>query len=128
MVVLRETVLRHPLGRVFKPEELEKDSHYIHLAGFNAQNDMVATTLLHGQSDAMVRFRQVAVAEASRGQGVGKAMIAFAEKTARAMGFSEAILYARAEAVPFYRHIGYEEEGEYFEEIGLPHIMMWKAL
>jgi predicted GNAT family N-acyltransferase len=38
------------------------------------------------------------------------------------------ILHARATAVPFYLRLGYTVVGEPFEEVGIPHRGMEKAL
>ena len=128
MVAVREAILRKPLGRVFKPEELASDVKYVHLAGFGETGNVLATTLLQTISPQEVRFRQVAVAEGYQGKGIGRKLMEFAEAESRKQGFSEVILYARDNAVPFYERIGYTVEGEFAEEVGVPHIWMRKEL
>lgn len=128
MVALREDVLRKPLGRVFKPEELANDPHYVHLAGFDEKGDVVATTLLHRLNENQIRFRQVAVKESQQNIGIGKALMAYAERISVQRGCIEIILHARENAVKFYERMGYVSEGEYVEEVGVPHIWMRKPV
>lgn len=128
MVALRNAVLRIPLGRVLKPEELARDEHYTHLAAFDAHGDAVGTVLLSGESPTQVRTRQVAVRRDMQGKGVGAKLMAYAETEAIARGFREVILHARGTAVAFYERIGYVAEGDFFEEQGVPHIFMRKKL
>jgi predicted GNAT family N-acyltransferase len=38
------------------------------------------------------------------------------------------VLHARETAVPFYNALGYNSVGAQFEEVGIPHFRMEKAL
>lgn len=128
MVALRNAVLRVPLGRVLKPEELARDEHYTHLAAFDQDEEAVGTVLLSSENATQVRTRQVAVRSDMQGKGVGAKLMAYAEAEAVGRGFSEVVLHARNTAVRFYESIGYVAEGDYFEEAGIPHIFMRKKL
>lgn len=128
MVGLRNAVLRIPLGRILSEAELSRDEHFTHLAAFNADEEVVGTVLLSGESDTQVRTRQVAVRADMQGKGVGAKLMAYAEAEAVVRGFREVILHARNTAVPFYSRIGYTVDGDYFEEAGIPHIYMHKKL
>lgn len=128
MVGLRNAVLRIPMGRVLLPEELARDEHYTQMAVFNAGNEVVATVLLSRESDTLARIRQVTVRADMQGQGIGMKLIAYAEAEAIAQNFSEIMLYARNSAIHFYERLGYVAEGDYFEEVGVPHIIMRKKL
>jgi predicted GNAT family N-acyltransferase len=128
MVALRNAVLRVPLGRVLKPEELARDAQYTHLAAFNTAEEAIGTVLLSGESNIQARARQVAVRADMQGQGIGAKLMAYAEAEATMRGFAEMILHARNSAVHFYASIGYVAEGDFFEEAGIPHIFMRKKL
>ena len=45
-----------------------------------------------------------------------------------ARGDASALLHAQASAAPFYLRAGYSMEGDPFEEAGIPHLAMRKAL
>lgn len=128
MVACRNAVLREPLGRRLTEDELARDVAYLHYAAFTDDGEVVGTVLLGALSATQVRARQVSVQAEVQGSGVGTRLMAFAEGQARTQGFSEMVLHARETAVPFYERIGYVAEGEFFEESGLPHILMRKQL
>lgn len=127
-VACRNAGLREPLGRRLTPEELAKDVDLRHFVVLDGENTVVGTVLLQEMSAHVARARQVSVREAARGQGVGRFMFTCFEELCRSLGYKEVILHAREEAVPFYEKIGYMLEGEYFNEIGLPHVRMCKKL
>lgn len=126
MVGLRNAVLRIPFGRLLKPEELERDKAFTHFAAFNAQSEVVGTVLLSEHSPQEMRARQVAVRADMQGKGIGARLLAHVEEEARRRNYPQMILYARNAAIPFYERIGYTAEGDFFEEVGIPHIMMRK--
>ncbi len=127
-IVLREEVLRKPLGLQFNPEELSVESIQIHLAGF-MDNSIVAVLLLVPiQGSQQIKMRQVAVADAFQGKGIGKRLVAFSETKALEIGYTLMVLHARKTAVPFYLSMGYNVQGEIFTEVGIPHLKMIKQL
>lgn len=128
MVACRNAALRAPLGRVLLPEELARDVNYHHFAAFNEADEVVGTVLLDAQNAPCARARQVSVHDSARGIGVGTALMRHVEQEARERGLTGMILHARETAVPFYTRVGYVAEGGYFDEIGLPHILMRKLL
>lgn len=127
-VACRNAGLREPMGRRLTPEELAKDVDLRHFVVMDGEGAVVGTVLLQVISEDVARARQVSVREAARGQGVGRFMFACFEELCRNAGFGEVILHAREQAVPFYEKIGYAIEGGYFDEIGLPHILMRKHI
>jgi predicted GNAT family N-acyltransferase len=44
------------------------------------------------------------------------------------LGFARMVLHARETAVPFYKVLEYNIVGDRFEEVGIPHFRMEKAL
>ena len=43
-------------------------------------------------------------------------------------GFVEIVLHAQVAVAGFYRRLGYVEEGDLFEEAGIPHVAMRKKI
>jgi len=76
------------------------------------------------------QVRQVVVAPAARGLGVGRLLMCAVEATALDEGASALWLHARESAVGFYEALGYACEGDRFvsELTGIPHRTMRKRL
>ena len=126
-VALRYEVLRQPLGLEFSSEQLETEASAYHL-GCYRDGELLGCLILVPCDDEKVKMRQVAVADHAQGQGVGRALVAYAEDFARQHGFREITMHARETAVPFYEKLGYRRHGECFEEITIPHWQMCKQL
>lgn len=124
-VRLREHVLREPLGSSFTPEELEEERSHIQIAGF-LNEELVATAVLVHESTSM-KMQRVAVKEALRNQNIGGEMMAFCEQVALENGIHQIYCHARDTAVNFYLKNGYIQEGDYFDEDGIPHLKMRKV-
>lgn len=71
---------------------------------------------------------RMAVLKDWRGKGVGSRLLARLMEAARARGDREVVLSAQVHAVPFYKAHGFAEAGEEYEEAGLPHRDMRRAL
>ena len=71
---------------------------------------------------------RVAVLRRWRGHGVGAALLLKLVETAREAGHVRARLNAQVSAVPFYARYGFVATGEDFEEAGIPHRVMERAL
>ncbi len=126
-VVLREEVLRKPLGMKFHGKDLVAEKDHWHLSLWDA-NECIATVVLQPLNEQEVKLRQMAVKEEYRGNGVGSALIALAERLARNEGFETIVLHARQNALDFYKQNGYEPFGKTFTEVGIPHKKMQKSL
>lgn len=125
-VRLREEVLRKPLGIVFLPGELEKEKDSVHIVGLQG-NKVVATVMLTPDGDGF-KMRQVVVKAGLQGAGVGSQMMQFCELYAKKLGAHSIYCHARDTAVNFYLKNGYTAEGDYFEEVTIPHLKMKKVL
>jgi predicted GNAT family N-acyltransferase len=111
------------------PLELERDGldpDCLHLLAAVAGHPVGTARLreVHGTAKA----ERVAVLETLRGRGVGRELMFALEEAARQQGHSVLTLNAQNEAIPFYRDLGYEPEGELFQEAGIPHLAMRKTL
>lgn len=125
-VDLRRRVLRLPLGLDFTPEDLECDREQVHFVATDAGECVGCLVMLpHGEETKM---RQVAVEPAMQSRGIGRTMVLHAEAWAAKEGYQAIVLHAREGAVRFYLALGYEVEGEPFEEVTIPHRRMRKPL
>ena len=124
-MALRYEVLRKPLGMVYTPEQLAEEATEDHVIAVS-EGKVVGVLLLKRISDKKLKMRQFAVADAFQGQGIGSALVAFAEDFAIENGYSIITLNARMTAVPFYKRLDYEVVGEEFVEVGIPHLRMVK--
>jgi predicted GNAT family N-acyltransferase len=71
---------------------------------------------------------RMAVLKDSRGRGVGGAILARLVGEARRRGMTEVVLSAQTHALGFYRRHGFAERGPVYEEAGIAHQEMRRAL
>jgi predicted GNAT family N-acyltransferase len=111
------------------PEELEVDGLDPQCAHFVARLDarVVGTARLR-DAEGNAKAERVAVLEADRGSGAGRALMAELEAAARARGYPCVVLSAQEPVIPFYERLGYRVESERFFEAGIPHRRMRKRL
>lgn len=75
------------------------------------------------------KIGRVAVMEAARGTGLGRAIMLHVIGAARAAGFRHAMLEAQLYVIPFYEGLGFVAEGpEYDDGSGILHRVMRCAL
>jgi predicted GNAT family N-acyltransferase len=71
---------------------------------------------------------RMAVLKAWRGRGVGSRLLKALIQAAQARGEQRIALSAQVHALPFYRAHGFQAEGPVYEEAGIPHQAMSRAL
>lgn len=74
------------------------------------------------------RIGRMAVLDGWRGNGVGTTVLRTLLDQARARRLTEVSLHAQRSAVAFYLDYGFAADGEEFEEAGIPHVLMRRAL
>jgi predicted GNAT family N-acyltransferase len=128
------------------PEEMEVDAHEDESLHFVAYDDaghdhgshdhspedrdpVGAARLrpLDDEPDAM-KVERVAVLPERRGEGIGARLMDVLEDVAHRRGHDRVTLHSQTHAAGFYDRLGYERVGEEFEEAGIPHVAMEKAL
>jgi predicted GNAT family N-acyltransferase len=67
---------------------------------------------------------RMAVLEEMRGRGIGGLLLQTMMEAARAHGAHEVVLNAQVAVIPFYRRHGFAEEGDEFDDAGIPHKLM----
>lgn len=71
---------------------------------------------------------RVAVSQAVRGQRLGQKMLEQVHQYLKTKGASSLTCHAQLRVKPFYEKLGYQTQGEVFDEGGVKHIMMKKNL
>jgi YbgC/YbaW family acyl-CoA thioester hydrolase len=113
------------------PQELEwddADAAAIHAVAYNRLGQAIATGRLLQPQPGAAKIGRMAVHPVLRGSGVGRQVLHALLEAARSRGDREAALHAQCSAQAFYRAAGFEPRGEIFEEAGIPHIEMARAL
>ena len=109
------------------PVEIEwddQDDRSLHALAYSEEGRAIATGRLLPDG----HIGRMAVLQAWRGQGVGGAILERLIEVARERGDREIELFAQTHAIPFYRRYGFVENGEIFEEAGIPHQAMRRML
>src|SRR5262245_54168687 len=75
-----------------------------------------------------VKIGRMAVLAERRGRGIGRSVLEFLIEQARRRGFRRAVLDAQLHAEGFYLKQGFAPMGEVFEEAGIMHRRMERAL
>ncbi|MFM1791915.1 MAG: hypothetical protein RLZZ252_269 [Bacteroidota bacterium] len=125
-VAVRDKILRQPLNLQFQPEQLDSEGSDIHLVA-KVGSRVVGTMIMTIMNDK-AKMRQVAVMSEYQSTGVGKKMVEAFEHFSKSKGLNSIVLHARESAVIFYKKLGYNTEGEPFEEVGIPHWKMSKLV
>jgi predicted GNAT family N-acyltransferase len=126
-LVLREAILRQPLGLTLDEDERSDDARRQHFCATShgAVLGSVSLKPLDGES---LQLRQMAVSEDRRRERIGARLLARAEDWARGEGYLLMVLNARLGAEGFYARFGYVAQGGPFDENTVPHIRMTKRL
>jgi YbgC/YbaW family acyl-CoA thioester hydrolase len=113
------------------PAEMEwddADASAIHAVAFNRLGQAVATGRLLQQRPGVARIGRMAVHRMLRGSGVGRQVLQTLLAAATGRGDREAVLHAQRSAQEFYGGLGFQPRGEAFDEAGIAHIEMARAL
>jgi predicted GNAT family N-acyltransferase len=76
----------------------------------------------------VAKIGRMAVRRPLRGSCVGRVVLEALMKAARSRGEREVILHAQMGAEPFYRRAGFHQRGPVFDEAGIAHVEMVRAL
>ncbi|MEX0326794.1 MAG: GNAT family N-acetyltransferase [Puniceicoccaceae bacterium] len=126
-LVLRDAMLRKPIGLKHSEADLEKEPGYRHF-GLLLEGHLVACLMVVPHGDELVQIRQMAVRDDLQGRGYGRFLMTAVEPILEASGVGRIFLNARHTAIAFYEKLGYAGVGERFTEVGIPHLPMEKAL
>ncbi|MEU6774403.1 GNAT family N-acetyltransferase [Streptomyces sp. NPDC046759] len=121
-------------------EDIEYDAYdavAVHVLAIREDGTPLGTgRLLHGEAAAaktggdvsVGSLGRLAVSREARGLGVGAALVRAVEDAARARGLTAVDLHAQTQALGFYERLGYAAYGAEFQDAGIPHRAMRRAL
>ena len=107
------------------------DDSAVHAVVTNLLGMPVATGRLLREGDPAqrtARIGRMAADRALRGAGVGRQVVQALEQAARERGDREVVLSAQRSAEGFYARLGYTPYGEPYDDVGIAHIGMRRAL
>jgi predicted GNAT family N-acyltransferase len=115
-------------GVPYSEERDPLDDQALHLVALEPGGDSVVATLrLLSEGDA-ARIGRVAVLAPYRRRGIASRMLALAVRRAGEQGYVRARLAAQIRASQLYEQAGFSVESEPFDEAGIPHVWMGRAL
>ena len=128
---VREAVFVQEQGIAREDEWDEADHTAVHALVTNRLGMPVATGRLLAEGapgSGTARIGRMAVDRTLRSSGVGRQVVQALEQAARARGDTRVVLGAQRSAEGFYARLGYAPYGEPYEEVGIPHVGMARAL
>lgn len=90
-------------------------------------DEPVGTGRIRTVAEHTAKIERVAVLSKMRGKGIGKMIMKTIDDHLQEIGTNKATLDAQYHAKDFYQTLGFEQEGDIFEEVGIPHIIMSKS-
>jgi predicted GNAT family N-acyltransferase len=102
----------------------ERDPLCRHVVARLENCDVVGT----GRLDPVGKIGRIAVLDEYRGKGVGAAIVMYLIEQAHRDGLGEVYLYAQVSALGFYKKLGFSPVGPEFDEVGIPHRRMNRAV
>ena len=126
---LRYKILLQPLGLKFLDSYREQEATFLHIGCIdNSTDKLIGGLILVPVDNEEIRVMQVAVDPARQGEGTGRKLIEYAEKTAKEIGYDRLVMHAMLSVVGFYEKLGFKQEGDMFEEKGINFVRMVKEL
>jgi predicted GNAT family N-acyltransferase len=113
------------------PEHREldgRDDTATHFLAVDDDDRAVGAARLREYDSARAKVERVAVLPSERGGGLGRDLMDAVEAHAAEEGYEEVLLHAQLPVVDFYERLGYEVTSEEFEDAGIRHREMRKAL
>ncbi|HEX4235008.1 MAG TPA: YbgC/FadM family acyl-CoA thioesterase [Caldimonas sp.] len=113
------------------PAEMEwddADADAVHAVAFNRLGRALGTGRMLEHVPGVAKIGRMAVAATSRHSGVGRAVLDSLLDAARARGDRQAMLHAQISAASFYERAGFVRRGPEFDEAGIAHVEMVRAL
>ncbi|OKH26396.1 GNAT family N-acetyltransferase [Chroogloeocystis siderophila] len=88
----------------------------------------VGTARIRYLDTKTAKIERLAVLSTARGQGIGKQLMQKAIERAIAQKMQEAVIHAQEYVKALYQQLGFVQEGETFDEAGIPHVKMRRKL
>ncbi|MGL6109262.1 MAG: YbgC/FadM family acyl-CoA thioesterase [Rubrivivax sp.] len=104
------------------------DAACVHAVAYNRFGMALGTGRLLEHSPGVVKIGRMAVLQTMRGANIGRALLDALMGCARARGDHEVLLNAQMSAAGFYTRAGFTARGHPFDEAGIAHVEMVRAL
>lgn len=127
-LILRNEILRIPLGQNIFNEDLSNEARQVHFAAIEKDQVVGCVVLVPHYSAGIGKLRQMATSEKIRGKGYGLQLVFALENYAIQNNMDSIILHARHYAVGFYQKLGYSVCSAVFDEVGMEHYKMSKTI
>ena len=106
----------------------DADRACVHAVAFNRLGMPLATGRLLQHAPRIARIGRMASVQTVRGSGVGRQVLDALMQAARERGDTEVLLHAQTSASAFYARAGFTARGPAFDEAGIAHVEMTRAL
>ena len=106
----------------------EADATAVHAVAYNRLGQPIATGRLLPATGGVAKIGRMAVHQVLRGGGFGEQVLRTLAAVAQERGDRAIELHAQRTAKEFYARLGFEPQGEPYEEAGIPHVTMTSAL
>jgi ElaA protein len=127
-LALREEVFCGEQGVTLEGDRDGLDDEALQLVALGDGGEVIGTCRLLIEPGASAKFARLCVRASARGTGVGAALLAAAEREARAGRAIRMGMHAQTSAMALYRRAGFRPYGEPFDEEGIEHVGMEKDL
>ena len=104
------------------------DDSCLHAVAFNRFGVALATGRLMEHLPGVAKIGRMAVLRPMRGGRIGREVLDALIRAGKAQGYSEVLLHAQLSAAGFYARAGFAQRGEVFEEAGIGHVAMVRAI
>jgi YbgC/YbaW family acyl-CoA thioester hydrolase len=125
---VRTEVFVQEQGIAREDEWDEADKTAVHAVVYNQLHQPVATGRLLAHIEGVSKIGRMAVKRVLRGGSLGRQVLEALIQKAKERGDQEVLLHAQRSAAAFYTRCGFAERGQPFDEVGIPHIEMFKKL
>lgn len=112
------------------PAELELDefdSSAVHVLAYQDKH-CIGTGRLVNLSDQQSQIGRMAVLAKFRRKGVGKLILQKLVDLATSKGSQEIVLHSQVSVIPFYEKLGFQAQGDVYDEAGISHRNMMLTL
>ncbi|MEH1870553.1 GNAT family N-acetyltransferase [Nostoc sp.] len=125
IAAIRKSVFQEEQGVNPALEFDGKDEISQHLIAYLDQK-AVGTTRIRYLDDKTAKIERLAVLSTARGQGIGKKIMIKALEVIANKNIPEVVIHAQEYIKVLYQKLDFVEEGQIFEEAGIPHVIMRK--
>lgn len=127
IAAIRKSVFQEEQGVDPALEFDGKDETSDHLIAY-LDNKAVGTTRIRYLNEKIAKIERLAVLSTARGQGIGQKIMENALLFIASKNIEEIVIHSQEYVKNLYLKLGFLEEGEIFEEAGIPHVKMRKTL